>query len=59
MTIVFDRYYIEVAKQIDRIKNYLDSLGEDDLSEMYELAQLVKDFCDRTLELEEKINEES
>lgn len=52
MSVEFDRYYIEVDKQIDRIKNYLDSLGEDDLSEMYELCQLVKDFCDR--ELKEK-----
>lgn len=59
MTIVFDRYYIEADKQIDRIKNYLDSLGEDDLSEMYELAQLVKDFCDRELGLKEVNNEES
>lgn len=55
MTIQFDRYYIEADKQIDRIKNYLNSFGEDDLSEMYELAQLIKDFCDRELELEEKI----
>ena len=59
MTMVFDRYYIEADKQIDRIKNYLDSLGEDDLSEMYELAQLVKDFCDRELGLKEINNEES
>lgn len=38
MTIEFDRYYIEADKQIDRIKIYLDSLGEDNLSEMYELT---------------------
>lgn len=53
MTIIFDKYYIEAEKQIDRIKNYLDSLGEDDLSEIYDLTLLVKDFCDRELELEE------
>lgn len=51
MTIAFDRYYIEADKQIDRIKNYLDSLEEDNLMEMYDLAQLVKDFCDRELQI--------
>lgn len=55
MTLVFDKYFIEAEKQIDRIKNYLDSLGENDLSEIYDLTLLVKDFCDRELELREDV----
>lgn len=53
MTIIFDKYYIEAEKQIDRIKNYLNSFGEDNLLGIYELTLLVKDFCDRELELKE------
>lgn len=51
MTLEFDRYYIEAEKQIDRIKNYLDSLGEDDLQEIYDLTCSVEFFCDNELNL--------
>lgn len=55
MTIEFDKYYIEADKQIDRVKNYLNSLGEGNLSKIYDLTCLLKDFCDRELKLEEEI----
>lgn len=51
MTLEFDRYYIEAEKQIDRIKDYLDSLGEDDLQEIYDLTSSVEYFCDNELNL--------
>ena len=51
MTLEFDRHYIEAEKEIDRIKNYLDSLGEDNLQEIYDLTYSVIYFCDNELNL--------
>nr|DAH61748.1 MAG TPA: hypothetical protein [Caudoviricetes sp.] len=51
MTLEFDKYYIEAEKQIDRIKNYLDSLGEDNLQEIDDLTSSVEYFCDNELNL--------
>ena len=44
MTLEYDKYVIECQKQIDRITNYLDKLGEDDLSEIYDLTQALSFF---------------
>ena len=54
MTLEYDKYVIECEKQIDRITNYLDKLGEDDLSEIYDLTQALRFFCDFELNLLEK-----
>lgn len=54
MTLEYDKYVIECEKQIDRITNYLDKLGEDDLSEIYDLTQALRFFCDFDLNLLEK-----
>lgn len=51
MTLEFDKYYIEAEKQIDRIKNYLDSLGEDNLQKIDDLTSSVEYFCDNELNL--------
>ena len=54
MTLEYDKHVIECEKQIDRITNYLDKLGEDDLSEIYDLTQALRFFCDFELNLLEK-----
>ncbi len=51
MTLEFDKYYIEAEKQIDRIKNYLDSLGEDNLQKIDDLTSSVEYSCDNELNL--------
>lgn len=54
MTLEYDKHVIECEKQIDRITNYLDKLSEDDLSEIYDLTQALRFFCDFDLNLLEK-----